>query len=39
MKHVLYYAGLSHTDAVERILTALDFQLVEKKEKKGFCSL
>jgi hypothetical protein len=39
MKHVLYYAGLSHTDAVEKILTALDFQLVEKKEKKGFCSL
>jgi len=38
MKHVIYYAGYNHTDNLEKILSALDFKLLEKKVNRSPCA-
>jgi hypothetical protein len=38
MKHVIYYAGAGHTENIIKILTALDFHVIENDKKQGPCA-
>jgi hypothetical protein len=38
MKHAIYYAGAGHTENIIKILTALDFRVIENDKKSGHCA-